>query len=451
MQGSQDSLIHEAAALFRLVDSIDRFVAEHQNSYTYTDSTEIFFRSIRTAAEATKRLVSTTVEESAHRRDEIEVRYRPQLILEKDLWRTLHTYIKPASDAHTLSLPVPLINLARGHLRQVLEMAAMDIVVLLTPDLMYYHNLPRLNVPEKENLVFVELPYSQGPSFFTNLTIYHELGHFVFEKLEAKPTLSTAIEQLAQAMEKSFEARLGQAITTASTRTWAKRVLRAWTKEVFCDLFAVRFLGPAFTFALIDILSLIGRMQEGTTDVVFDQEHPAPALRFHEQIEQLKRDEWWDTVKDLSSDHIQVGSRLASKPRSDYEFVVDQAKVPAFIETFLEIVPFINPAVRELTPDPKSVAQDFKNRRSDIEDCFLQGVVPSHLLKQATPNSPLPVSIIDAAYSFYMTSMPDLLKTLIDQSPSNLDQRIDLTAKLESWTLKALEDYQLYAETRRGN
>ena len=37
------------------------------------------------------------------------------------------------------------------------------------------------------------------------------------------------------------------------------------------------------------------------------------------------------------------------------------------------------------------------------------------------------------------------------KEPSNLKQRSHLTAKLESWTLKALEDYQLYAEKGSGH
>jgi len=76
--------------------------------------------------------------------------------------------------------------------------------------------------------------------------------------------------------------------------------------------------------------------------------------------------------------------------------------------------------------------------------------VPSHLLKQENIESPLPVSIINAAYCFYLTKMPHLMAKLVDQSPSNLDQRSDLTIKLESWTLKALEDYQLYTGKRMG-
>jgi hypothetical protein len=96
------------------------------------------------------------------------------------------------------------------------------------------------------------------------------------------------------------------------------------------------------------------------------------------------------------------------------------------------------------------VAKDFTNQRTEIAACLLHGVVPSHLLMQGNADSPLPVSIINGAYIFYLTSMPDLMAKLIDQEPSDLKQRCDLTAKLEGWTLKALEDYQLYADKQKG-
>jgi hypothetical protein len=76
--------------------------------------------------------------------------------------------------------------------------------------------------------------------------------------------------------------------------------------------------------------------------------------------------------------------------------------------------------------------------------------VPSHLLGQGGNESPAPVSIMNAAYTFYLTSMSKLMEKLIDQDPLDLKQRCELTAKLEGWTLKALEDHQLYVDKRRG-
>jgi hypothetical protein len=441
MSSPQESLIHEAASLFRLVDSVDTFVAEHQSAYTYTEATEDFFRKIRELAMVTRQRVSEIVKRPAEKPAEIQHQYN-DLIIEKDRWKILHTFIKPASDAHTLALPVALVRLAEKHLHSVVGNAAADLVPLLTRDLMYYQVS---TLRDLDDLLFLELPYSQGPSFFMNLTIYHELGHYVFESTSHAQPLKI---DLSRVMEDSFNAELGKHMKTGSLRTFAREVLDAWTREIFCDLFAIRFLGPAFTFALVDFLSLLGLMGEGT-EVTFDHEHPATSLRFKEQIEQLKRDGWWETIANIPSDHVRLIRNLASK--TDYEFVFRHESIPGFIEAFREIVPHIHPLVEAITPDPRNVAKDFAQRRVDIQACFLHGVVPSHLLMQGNTDSPLPVSIINGAYIFYLTSMPDLMAKLIDQEPSNLKQRCDLTAKLEGWTLKALEDHQLYVDQQKGH
>jgi hypothetical protein len=447
MRSPQESLIHDAAALFQLVDSVDKFVAEHQSTYTYTDATEAFLSRVRTLATKTRQQVSDIVQRPVTTPAETRQQYS-DLIIEKDRWRILHTYVKPASDAHTLVLPVALINLAARHLRLVRVGEVVKLVPLLTQQLMYFHNVTSLK--DLDDFVFVELPYSQGPTFFTNLTIYHELGHYAFDRMSNAQSANQPFMQLAHAMEVSFDSKLGKQLPAGKNRDWAKRVLDSWALEIFCDLFAGRFLGPAFTFALIDVLSLLGLMQNGI-EITFDEEHPAPAFRLREQVKQLKRDSWWDCVAHLDSEHVRLCERLVARPLADYEFVLNQTGIPVFVETLDEIVPHIYQLIEAITPDPKAVAQDFERRRLDIEGCLLQGVVPSHLWKQGTAESPVPESIINAAYSFYLTAMPNLLNKLIDQERSELKKRSDLTGKLEGWTLKALEDYQIYTDVRKGS
>jgi hypothetical protein len=148
MQSSQDSLIHEATSLFRLVDSIDRFVAEHEDLFSYTEATQALFSHIHGQAEETRGLASEIVENHVQAQGEPEVRYRrTDLIIQRNRWRTLHTYIKPATDAHSLNQPAPSIKMATDDLRRVPGLGDAYIVVLLTPELMYYQNTPQLKLP----------------------------------------------------------------------------------------------------------------------------------------------------------------------------------------------------------------------------------------------------------------------------------------------------------------
>src|SRR5260370_15863856 len=113
--------------------------------------------------------------------------------------------------------------------------------------------------------------------------------------------------------------------------------------SAICSLFASWVL---HSFALIDFLSLLGLMRGGT-EVTFDEEHPAPALRFKMQIERLEKDQWWDTVENLDSDHIRLSKRLAST-RVDYEFVFRNESIPGFVEAFRAIELYIPPLVESI-------------------------------------------------------------------------------------------------------
>ena len=91
MPSSQDSLIHEATSLFRLVESIDLFVTENENIYAYTEATRDFFSHIHKRATETKEwaknLTAGAIKKSAYARS----RDTNDLIIQKNTWRTLHT------------------------------------------------------------------------------------------------------------------------------------------------------------------------------------------------------------------------------------------------------------------------------------------------------------------------------------------------------------------------
>jgi len=312
---------------------------------------------------------------------------------------------------------------------------------------MYFQNTSQSNLPP--NMVFVEVPYSQGPSFFANLMIYHELGHYVFEKLGDTDDRRPAFTSLVAAMDRAFGENLSDTIKTPGNRAWAKRVLEAWTTEVFCDLFAVRNLGPAFSFALIDFLSLINLMGEDI-EGKFDEEHPAPALRLREQQRCLQKSGWWASVEGLPSGHVSLMKRLAGKAEPEYFFEFQEKVIPAFTGAFLTILPLIHELAADVTPHSEGAAADFAQQAGKIDECLLHGVVPSSLLAEDNASSPTPVSMINAAYCFHLTNLPKLMDRLDGQRADDLRQRMKWAEKLEAWTVKGVEDSQLLAASAKS-
>lgn len=79
MPSLRNSLIHEATSLYEFVDSVDRFVAEHEDLFTYNDATVSYFSFVHREVRKTKDAILAIVAESGSSDN-----LRAKLILEKD-------------------------------------------------------------------------------------------------------------------------------------------------------------------------------------------------------------------------------------------------------------------------------------------------------------------------------------------------------------------------------
>lgn len=95
-------------------------------------------------------------------------------------------------------------------------------------------------------------------------------------------------------------------IEWAAEKAWAE-ILSSWVREYLADIFAVRYLGPAYTFAWREYIE-ITRITEATVT------HPSPQDRFIRQIEQLFSVNMGYDIKEKEKEKkkmlFQVGSNL---------------------------------------------------------------------------------------------------------------------------------------------
>ena len=297
------------------------------------------------------------------------------------------------------------------------------------------------------NLGFVELPYSQGPSFFNNLVIYHEIGHFVYEELSNADPPVAALDGLASEMIKCLQRNVKPDFNTLdrNTQVYAITVLQNWVQEVFCDLFAIRLIGPAFTFASVELFGLLGLMGN-TTQVKFSDSHPAQACRFSEHLRQLQADGWWDLVKDIPAEQPQLVSTIANRPSAEYQLDLDGGLDAdcGLIPAFLDLLPTVRDSVRGLTGAARGKADEFRCFRDHIEKCLAHGIVPSAPIDSDNVTVPDPIAVINAAFCFYLSALPKLMGNLENQDPKDLGHRSKWTRRLEMWTMKAIEDFQIW-------
>jgi len=232
MQDGIDGLLHDAACLHGLVDFVQQYCTEQLVSQSYLDATGDFFGYIDELARGTKQFLSDSTASASRSRQRIEA-VRADLLVVKDYWRILHAFIKPASDAHTLRIPCSLIRLAVRQVGRVSGMHDAKVAILLTPELMYFQTphthlkdlaaklnkvIPEAAFPPK--LGFVELPYSQGPGFFNNLILYHELGHFTFEELCSSNLFDSGFATLDAAIIDSLQNNVADFSTRSRQAQW---------------------------------------------------------------------------------------------------------------------------------------------------------------------------------------------------------------------------------------
>jgi hypothetical protein len=454
-------LLHDAAVLHRFADFIDEYCKAQERSQTYADASGKFFKYVEDLCAGIKEELFSQVKFAGRFPHRIPV-LRNNIRILKDYLRSLHELIKPAADAHTLTTPASLVELATDQLREVRSMRGSEVVVLLTPELMYFQ-IPHTEIKKQGRLVerfiipgaqfpprmgFIELPYSQGTSFFANLAIYHEIGHFLYEDL-SNPTLQhKGFSDLNTTIIRSLRRALGLPSKDRQAFTLVQKYIEDWTQEIFCDLFAIRLVGPAFSLSFIEMLGMLDLLSDASS-IRFYPTHPAPAFRLAEHLEMLRRDSWWDAISKVDAHQKNVLERLAKLQRSKYRFYFDENEPgpQIFVSVFLDnVVPKIRDLVHEVTIPLRRSVKRFKKDQEAVEKCLMAGVVP-HSRDGALLH---PTSIINAAFLFYLTSLPDLIKKFDGSgAQSNVEVYSEWARRLELWTMKAIDDSRLYERFRR--
>jgi hypothetical protein len=449
MQSTVKGLYHDAAALRRFVDDSKLFCEEAKHE-SYVGASQDFFVHIRELA--TKTIAFLDRLPAQQYPDDLKIRAeRQKLVLIKKYWSVVHRFIKPATDANTLKVPVPLVDFL-SDLANISALPPAKIVILLSQELNYfqyrhtglkdvYLQLQGV-VPDAptfpDGLGFIGIPYSQGSNFFTNLVIFHELGHFFFEETLKEDDLIGPIEDALN--------QWGAFSTlNAQDQAWSRQLLLGWAEEIYCDLFAIKLIGPSYSLAFSELFNLIGLFEPDRVKR-FCLSHPSDACRFREHVKQLEADGWWSVVRCVKCEHVELIEELATLDEQTYEFVLDDGQVAPreFIDAFLKLLPQVRQEIATTFANTKPAVEVFEKYNNAIQECLLQGIVPSAIFEATKLSAPSEsIALLNSAFFFYLTLLEKLISNISNQKPDPIENRGFWTRKLEAWILKALENVRL--------
>ena len=163
----------------------------------------------------------------------------------------------------------PLVTLTRKHqddeiLNSLVDKIRREIKYPINPPLAcclsndYFYVDPFFNImylPTLETNFLLHIP-----------DVYHELAHPLLDtsnnpKVEPfKKALGNVNYSLIKHFEGQIvsEARKGNKLIIESLRNWKENWVRSWSVEVFCDLFAVFMIGPAFVWSHLHLCAKRG-------------------------------------------------------------------------------------------------------------------------------------------------------------------------------------------------
>ncbi len=312
--------------------------------------------------------------------------FRQRLRLIRTLWIFLHPFFKAAGDADDRHVPVALMGALARRVNGVpgLESARfaafhagkINDLFVNTSDIRRLgeglsHLIPDAP-PFPDNLGVVGILWSQNTSDLMNTLIARETGHHVFD--HAVPAIAEAIEpDIRQCLERS-RGTLGEL-------AWSADRLRAWARELFCDLWATWAIGPFYLFAYIDtfdlprILTADGR--EMHLECAFSTAAPSHVFRLQQQVIWLKTLGWWDRVSAVRSHYVEVLEAASTVPESAFRFVDSDHSIAAAeaLADFFPIAEKIAGIIRALVDADSSAAANLESIETDLAGYLAKGIV----------------------------------------------------------------------------
>ncbi len=471
MSPLRDHLRREVASLYSFVESISHACDPAPQSSAYPESSSKFFEYIVHLADCTKKRISD-FEAHAEDPDDDFQEARAELQTIRAAWRELHRFIKPSVEADTLNQPTAMAAALVDRLRKLKGFEDSDFVLFHTDTFDYLQINPGATGDALDqlarivdanrfgaNLGLIGLPNSQGGALFMNCLLAHEIGEYVYAKRGVEKILGArAAAALLAYLGEEF-AKLDRTQQSRLTQT-----VVMWGKELFCDLFAVRFVGPCYSFAYIELFDLPNLLDKSSTRIVdeidkqpqirFYRSHPSHPFRVKAQIEMLKSEGWWDFIKDLDCRSCAVLRALLDlKPERFIE--VEEAgpdpRVP-LLKALNDLMSDIRKEVVHATDGIDPGLHEYRELWLPITEYLRSGVVPSTLVLESDKEEhsgvhPTATTLLNAAYRFYLVGVEDLMLGINAQDPALPERRAFWMKKIENWTAKALEDIALLRDS----
>lgn len=468
MPNLREQVKNEGFSLLALCRDLNEFINSGRTRKTYLSQTEYFLeyivKSLKSIEKAVRKAVGQKIDEEL-----LKSKLREFDLIKKAL-SFLYILTKEAIDADTLSIPYSLTTLLNGIVRKLEKRKNVRLVVLGSADLMYYkYNLERLrnltrNLKSvikyypvlREDIGILKFPYSAAHDVLVNCILFHEMGHYVYERTELEKNFIQKIETDLTTFVIS-EDIFGELSPNDLSAAWnalllyACGLMTAWADEIFADILAIRVLGPAFHLACLQMEHILPESTGGDKD--FSRTHPADNFRFKIHAKWLNDGEWNDVIKGRTPEIFKRLEDCKELKIEDFKIkcqsplkgneALEEKLHKWMLEKFEEMVLKIEGKVSDKVAKVERPIGDFTTTDRLVTEYLEHGVVPSTVYdKEKKKHHPNPTTILNSGFFFYLGGM----KKLIEKIRAKVRQpkkRLKYEKRLNEWLAKAIEDWQI--------
>jgi hypothetical protein len=464
----REQVKNEGFCLLALCRDLSAFIESGRTRKTYLHQTEDFLeyivKSLKSIEKAVRRAVGQKIDDEL-----LKSKLREFDLIKKALsW--LYVLTKEAIDADTLSIPYSLTTLLNSIAKKLEEEEDVRLVVLGSSDLMYYkYNLERLrnltrnlksvikNYPVlPEDIGILKFPYCAVHDVLVNCILFHEMGHYIYEKTKLEKEFIEKIElDLALFV---IEGKVLERLKPLQPRVawnrlsmYVRGLMAAWADEIFADMLAVRVLGPAFHLACLQMEHILPTNIEGVKD--FSRTHPADNFRFKIHAKWLKEGGWNNIITERTPEIFErlddceklelKDFKIKCQPPLGGEKGLEEKLHKWMLEKFGEMVVKIEGKVSDKVAKVERPIGDFTTTDRLVTQYLEHGVVPSTVCdEQKNKYHPNPTTILNSGFFFYLGGMKKLIEK-VQAKISQPKKRLKYEKRLNEWLAKAIEDWQI--------
>jgi hypothetical protein len=256
------------------------------------------------------------------------------------------------------------------HLNRYVERVRKEIIYPILPPVVT--PLSQSYFQTYADFSLMRVPLSEGNFLLHLPDMYHELAHLLLlakYETKVKPFIDAFMEVInivtayfGEELEKESR-RQGPELFTFYLNQWSKYWIINWAVELFCDLFAVYTLGPAYAWSHLHLSATRGEDPFAVPTLGGFSTHPADAARMTSLLHGLTLIGFSEKAAEIEGRWEQLVSATGKRPEPEFRRCYPKHILEAFAEKALQGVQtmgcrIVNPGTTDIFHDALNGAWD---------------------------------------------------------------------------------------------